>query len=108
MSGGRVLGGIVHAQVAFGAKWRLRVKALQAKVTELEATIAARKVHMQEETARALAQERELWQRDREAHATIAERERERASFKVRCNSYSCSASTLYSRLRAHCSSIQA
>ena len=31
---------------------------------------------MQEETARALTQERELWQRDREAHATIAERER--------------------------------
>ena len=72
MSGGRVLGGIVHAQVAFRAKWRLRVKALQAKVTELKATIAARKVHMQEETARALAQER-----DREAYATIAERESE-------------------------------
>ena len=33
---------------------------------------------MQEETAWALAQERELWQRDREARATIAERERER------------------------------
>ncbi|KAL0008419.1 hypothetical protein SO802_009921 [Lithocarpus litseifolius] len=31
---------------------------------------------MQEETARALARERELWQRDREARATIANRKR--------------------------------
>ena len=45
---------------------------------ELKTTYATREVYMQEETAWALAQERELWQRDREARATIAERERER------------------------------
>ena len=41
-------------------------------MTELEATVATREVNMQEETAR----ERELWQRDREARATITERQR--------------------------------
>ena len=41
--------------------WRVRAEALQAKVTEFEAIIAIREVHMLEETARALAQERELW-----------------------------------------------
>ena len=75
MSGGRVLGGIVHAQVASGAKWRLRVEALQARVTKLEATATAREIHMQEETTRALSRERELWKRDRKARATIAKKE---------------------------------
>jgi len=35
VSGGRVLGGVVRAQVASGAEWRLRAKALQARVTKL-------------------------------------------------------------------------
>ena len=66
----------------------MRAEALQARVTELKTTYATREVYMQEETARALAQERELWQRDRKARATIAERERERereseASFRM-------------------------
>ena len=36
VSGGRVLGGIIHAQVAIGAEWQAPVEALKAKVTELE------------------------------------------------------------------------
>ena len=52
VNGDRVLGGIVYSQVASGAVWRVRTKALQARLTELEATIAARDIHMQEETAR--------------------------------------------------------
>lgn len=47
VSGGRVLGGIICAQV----------------------------VHMQEETAWALAWERVIWQRDREIRATVMDRE---------------------------------
>ena len=73
VSGGRVLGGLVRAQVASGAEWRLHAEALQAKVTELKTAATAREVHMQEETVR----ERELWQRDREARTTVTERERE-------------------------------
>ena len=61
--------------MASKAKWRVRTEALQARVIELEATTVARKVHMQEETALALARERELWQRDTEALATMAKRE---------------------------------
>lgn len=60
----------------------MHVKALQARVTELETTAATREVHIQKETDRALALERELWQRDREAQATMAERE-SGASFRV-------------------------
>ena len=44
-------------------------------MTELKTT-AARKAYMQKEIARALAQEKELWQKDREARATTADRER--------------------------------
>ena len=51
----------------------MHAEALQARVTELKTAATAREVHMQEETAR----ERELWQRDREAHTTVTERERE-------------------------------
>ena len=40
------------------------------------ATVATREVHMQKETIRALAWERELCQRDRDASATITKRER--------------------------------
>ena len=46
VSGGRMLGGIIHAQVATGAEWRVRAEALQAKVIELEATLATREAHM--------------------------------------------------------------
>ena len=82
VSGGRVLGGIVHAQVASGTEWRLRAEALQARVTELRNAAAVMEVHMQEETAPALAGERELWQRDRKARTTATER-KGRASFRV-------------------------
>ena len=67
MSWGRVLEGIVCVQVAFKVEWRLCVKALQARVTKVKTIAAARKVHMQEEITRALAREKDLWQRDREA-----------------------------------------
>ena len=63
------------------AKWRARAKALQARVTELKATLATREVHMQEETARALAQEREVWQRDREVE--LPWQRESRASFRA-------------------------
>jgi len=53
----------------------VRTKALQARVTELEATLATREAHIQEETVWALAQEKEVWQRDREVQATMAEKE---------------------------------
>ena len=46
VSRGRVLGGIVHAQVASGIEWRLRAEALQARVTELENAATAMEVHM--------------------------------------------------------------
>lgn len=42
----RVLGGIVYAQVAFGAEWRLRTEDLQARVTELKTIAADREVHI--------------------------------------------------------------
>ena len=66
VSGGRVLRGIICAHEATRVEWRVRTKALQAKVTELEALIAIREAHMQEESTRALPLEREIWQRDRE------------------------------------------
>ena len=46
VSGGRVLGGIIRAQVASEVEWRVRVEVLQARVIELEATLAIREVHM--------------------------------------------------------------
>ena len=62
VSGGRVLRGIIRTQEATKAEWRVHVKALQARVTELEATLATMEAHVQEETTRALAWEWELWQ----------------------------------------------
>ena len=47
VNGGRVLRGIVRAQVAFGAQWRLCAEDLQARVTELETIATVREVHMQ-------------------------------------------------------------
>lgn len=61
MSEGRVLGDVVHTQVSTGAEWKARTEASEAKVTELEAQLAAREEHMQKETTRVLAQEREIW-----------------------------------------------
>ena len=46
VSGGRVLGGIIQAQVASGVEWKARTEALQSRVTELEATLATREAHM--------------------------------------------------------------
>ena len=60
LSGGRVLGGVICAQVATGVKWKAYAKTVEARVTELEALSTARKAHMQEEIAWALAQEREI------------------------------------------------
>ena len=45
VSGGRVLGGAIHAQVAIGAEWRARAKIVEAKVTEIEALLVAREAH---------------------------------------------------------------
>ena len=50
-------------------------------MTELKATLATREVHMQEETAWALAQEREVWQRDREVE--LPWQRESRASFRA-------------------------
>ena len=76
MSGGRVLGGAIRAQVATRAEWRARVKTTEAKVTELDALFAIREVHMQEETTRALAREWEIYQRDREMRAAAMDKEK--------------------------------
>ena len=46
MSGGRVLGGIIHTQVATRAEWRVRAVASKAKVTELEALLTTKEAHM--------------------------------------------------------------
>lgn len=46
--------------MATQAKWRASIEALEARVTELKALLAAREAHMQEETAWALAWEREI------------------------------------------------
>ena len=43
---------------------------------ELKTAAAAREAYIQEEIARVLARERELWQKDREARATTTDRER--------------------------------
>ena len=65
VSGGRVLRGAIHTQVATKAKWIMCTEIAKARVTKFEARFAAREAHMQEEIARALAKEREVWQRDR-------------------------------------------
>jgi len=46
ISGDRVLGGIICAQATSGAEWRARTEALQARVTDLEATATTREVRM--------------------------------------------------------------
>lgn len=42
VSEGRVLGGIIRAQVATEAEWRARIKIVEAKVTEFKALFTAR------------------------------------------------------------------
>lgn len=76
ISGGKVLGGIICTQVATGAKWRVLVKIVEARMTEFKALFATREAHMHEEIARALAQEREIWQKDREIQVAAIDRER--------------------------------
>ena len=61
--------------MATRAKWRARVETAKARVTELEVLSTVREAHMQEEISRALAQEREIWQRDREMRAAMMDRE---------------------------------
>ena len=60
VSGGKVLEGVVRTQVAIGIEWRARAKTTEAKAVEFEALFTARKAHMQEEIAWALAREREI------------------------------------------------
>lgn len=76
MSGGRVLRGAIRAQVAIGVEWRVHVKTVEARVTEFEVLFTAREAYMQEEIARALAREREVWQRNKEVQAATMDRER--------------------------------
>ena len=57
VSGGKVLGGAIHAQVATRAEWRPCVGAVEARVTEFEALFATREAHMQKDTTWALAKE---------------------------------------------------
>ena len=46
VSGGRVLGGAIYAQVAIGVEWRACAKIVEARVTEIEALLAAREAHV--------------------------------------------------------------
>ena len=46
MTRGRVVGGIVRAQVTTGTKWRARAEASEARVIELEALLTTREAHM--------------------------------------------------------------
>ena len=76
VSRGKVLGGAVRAQVATRVKWRTRAETVEARAAEFEALFTAREGHMQKEIARALAWEKEIWQRDRERLVTAMDRER--------------------------------
>lgn len=76
LSGGRVLGGAVHAQVATRVERRACAKIAEARVVKFEALFTTREVHTQEEIACALAWEREIWQRDREMLVAAMDRER--------------------------------
>ena len=42
----------------------------------LEGTVATREGYIQEEITRSLARGRDLWQRERKAHAVVIEREK--------------------------------
>lgn len=76
LSGGKVLGGAVHAQVATRVERRVCAKIAEAIVVKFEALFTTREVHTQEEIACALAWEKEIWQRDREMLVAAMDRER--------------------------------
>ena len=46
VSGGKVLGGVIHAQVATGAEWKARAETTVARVTEFKALFTAKEAHM--------------------------------------------------------------
>ena len=46
VSGGRVLGGIIRAQVATRVEWKAHAEALEDRVTELQALLTTREAHM--------------------------------------------------------------
>ena len=55
-----MLRGAICIQVATKAEWKACAKTTEARVTKFEALFTAKKAHMQEEIARALAREREV------------------------------------------------
>lgn len=55
VSGGKVLKGIIRAQVVTGVEWGARSETAEAKVTGFEVLFAAREAYMQEKIAGALA-----------------------------------------------------
>ena len=75
VSGGRVLGGTVHAQVATRVEWRARAEIAKVRAAEFKALFTTREVHKQEKIAQALAWEREIWKRDREMLIAAMNRE---------------------------------
>lgn len=76
VNGGRVLDGIARARQPLESHLRLHVDTQLARVRDLKGATTTREAYIQEEIARPLAQERDLWQREREAHAIAIERER--------------------------------
>ena len=60
MSGGRVLGGTIYAQVTTRAEWRVHTETAKARVIDFEALFTTREAHIQEEITQALAWEREI------------------------------------------------
>ena len=68
---------------------------------EFEALFTARKVHMQEKIARALAREREVWQRDREMR--VAAMDRDRSQFQTELALHQGYSMLLAGELRAAC-----
>lgn len=57
---------------------RSQVATLQARMTELESNAATRDEAIQEEITRALAHEREGWQRECNGHFTTRDRDKHR------------------------------
>ena len=46
MSGGRVLGGTIYAQVTTRAKWRVHTETAKARVIDFEALFTTREAHI--------------------------------------------------------------
>ena len=76
MSGGRALGGITRARQASKAHLRLHIDTLQARMRDLKGAVTVRERYVQEEIARSLARERDLWYREREGDLYRFHRER--------------------------------